>query len=637
MSSNNNSTVTSTEHLDSERCHLLATNGNAVHGSPKAVTPPHKLCLETSFTSLQSPSSEAHQNTSLNSSTCSQIVGATGGHTMVKSFNNGLPHITSPFALHPVLSWEYASLLEEQLLHSFHNCSNVESSGGVNGGPYSCNMFGVNSGGAMDSQKTLKVDLIHDDWFGLAPLATPESLSEVSSISSRASSLMLNIDRTLKDMFGHHRGCMPAYVGPRLVDSAAGIASSPLSIHGGHGSSVGVSHLSSKSPRFFRTSKGVSGLVNLTSGVPKPGIDAVSTRHTNYSSGDEDLSFESAQQHISSDDSSSSPDNYNNSNSEVFISVKGTPFSSADLVTVNVDVHQDEKPHSQVKAMCSPPSQPLHCSSIRFLQPTPPADASLVIISSSPKQVTFLTPQNSMSDESDGEVSESLSFQQDSMLVLTKQAVVDSRTVVLEKKDSTSSLESMMVLHLGQQSNCVPSVDDDSHKPTSEKPLADMRHNLPGGALEDDRQKKTVIQNERIMYFADSINVLKPTFSSTDMSPVMDDNSFCSSSTGNNNVSDFQLPVANNGSSVFKKRNGNIMSSPSMLRHMKGPSATSVETGLMASKISLPGHEMSLAHVQVMESLPLLSNIGEVHDKAAYARKKYVYPVTSVGKGESSV
>lgn len=31
------------------------------------------------------------------------------------------------------------------------------------------------------------IDLIHDDWFGLAPLASPESLSEVSSISSRAS------------------------------------------------------------------------------------------------------------------------------------------------------------------------------------------------------------------------------------------------------------------------------------------------------------------------------------------------------------------------------------------------------------------------------------------------------------------
>jgi hypothetical protein len=46
--------------------------------------------------------------------------------------------------------------------------------------------------------------------------------------------------------------------------------------------------------------------------------------------------------------------------------------------------------------------------------------------------------------------------------------------------------------------------------------------------------------------------------------------------------------------------------------------------------------KMSLAHVQVIESLTLLSNIGEVHDKAAYAQK-YVYPVTSVGKAESSV
>lgn len=36
----------------------------------------------------------------------------------------------------------------------------------------------------------LKLDLIHDDWFGLAPLASPESLSEVSSISSRASLLV---------------------------------------------------------------------------------------------------------------------------------------------------------------------------------------------------------------------------------------------------------------------------------------------------------------------------------------------------------------------------------------------------------------------------------------------------------------
>lgn len=37
------------------------------------------------------------------------------------------------------------------------------------------------------------VDLIHDDWFGLAPLASPESLSELSSISSRTS--FTNLDK----------------------------------------------------------------------------------------------------------------------------------------------------------------------------------------------------------------------------------------------------------------------------------------------------------------------------------------------------------------------------------------------------------------------------------------------------------
>jgi hypothetical protein len=241
-----------------------------------------------------------------------------------------------------------------------------------------------------------------------------------------------------------------------------------------------------------------------------------------------------------------------------------------------------------------------------------------------------------MSDESAAEVSGSPNFRQDPMLALTKRAVVDSRTAVLDKEDS-SDPESVMVLHLGQQSNCVAFVDDDnSHKPTSEKLLVDMGHTLTG-ALEEIRQEDTEIQNKNFMYFADNVSVLKPTFSSTDVSPGIDDNNFCTNSTGNNNKSDFQLPVSNTGSAVFKKQTGNIMSSPSILRHMKGPSATSMETELMVSKRNLPGHEMSLGHVQMMESLPLLSNIGEVHDKAGYARKKYVYPVTSVGKGESSV
>lgn len=37
------------------------------------------------------------------------------------------------------------------------------------------------------SDLSKKIDLVHDDWYGMAPLASPETLSEISSISSRAS------------------------------------------------------------------------------------------------------------------------------------------------------------------------------------------------------------------------------------------------------------------------------------------------------------------------------------------------------------------------------------------------------------------------------------------------------------------
>jgi hypothetical protein len=151
--------------------------------------------------------------------------------------------------------------------------------------------------------------------------------------------------------------------------------------------------------------------------------------------------------------------------------------------------------------------------------------------------------------------------------------------------------------------------------------------------------RKTEILNKNIMYLGDSV-------SSAGTSPVTDDNIFCSSSTGNNNKRDFQLSVANTENAVFKKQNGDITSSPSrekgqVLQRMKDQTAvlcsSDVETGFIHSERNLPDHEMSMAHLQAMESLPLLSNIGEVHDKTVNARKKYVYPVTSLGKGESSV
>ncbi|XP_030564324.1 sn1-specific diacylglycerol lipase alpha isoform X2 [Drosophila novamexicana] len=47
------------------------------------------------------------------------------------------------------------------------------------------------------------VDLLHDDWYGLAPLASPETLSEISSVSSRSSvpvSLANSIERYLQHL-----------------------------------------------------------------------------------------------------------------------------------------------------------------------------------------------------------------------------------------------------------------------------------------------------------------------------------------------------------------------------------------------------------------------------------------------------
>lgn len=135
--------------MDSENCQLLHTS---VPTSPKN----SKLCLETSFTSLQSPSIEIHIS-SLNSS-------VTNGYS-TKSQNSPV-HLTS-----------IITILDEKL----------------KSGRGDRKTMSLNLSRPVDRSK--KIDLIYDDWFGLAPLASPESLSEVSSISSRAS-LAFHLDKT---------------------------------------------------------------------------------------------------------------------------------------------------------------------------------------------------------------------------------------------------------------------------------------------------------------------------------------------------------------------------------------------------------------------------------------------------------
>jgi hypothetical protein len=79
-------------HMPSEFSeHTLLLQNNSTPQSPKSATPPHKLCLETSFTSL---------NPSQRSSASS---------------NSATPIAATPFLLHPTLPWEYVSMLEEQL------------------------------------------------------------------------------------------------------------------------------------------------------------------------------------------------------------------------------------------------------------------------------------------------------------------------------------------------------------------------------------------------------------------------------------------------------------------------------------------------------------------------------------------
>lgn len=105
----------------------------------------------------------------------------------------------------PFIPWEYQSMLDDQ---SFDKKKTK-------------NLDDANE----------RVDLIHDDWFGLAPLATPESLSEVSSISSRASSVIIHHDKNgaIKDRwlptFSHKRRHSNGYKTVREHDHERSIKS----------------------------------------------------------------------------------------------------------------------------------------------------------------------------------------------------------------------------------------------------------------------------------------------------------------------------------------------------------------------------------------------------------------------------
>ncbi|XP_046382989.1 diacylglycerol lipase-alpha-like isoform X2 [Ischnura elegans] len=167
---------------DPECCHLLL-------GSP-AKTPPHRLCLETSFgpEAAPTPSStvtvkpflpmcpgtNGHGGLASGSSSSSSYAS-----TMAATATTGTA-TSPPLAPHPLLSpWEYPSILEEVCQRQSPMCKSPSA----NQWPPLLGQWSATSGVISPG----RVDLVNDDWLGLAPLATPESLSEVSSISSRAS------------------------------------------------------------------------------------------------------------------------------------------------------------------------------------------------------------------------------------------------------------------------------------------------------------------------------------------------------------------------------------------------------------------------------------------------------------------
>lgn len=126
-------------------------------------TPAHRLYLETSFTSLQSPSAAPSVASSITN----------GYHSTISQ--------PSPVPLTNIMLLEDSSRSRKEIPVTVQiNITKPKS--------LSLNLI------RQHCESVKHIDLIHDDWFGLAPLASPESLSEVSSISSRAS-FTTNLDR----------------------------------------------------------------------------------------------------------------------------------------------------------------------------------------------------------------------------------------------------------------------------------------------------------------------------------------------------------------------------------------------------------------------------------------------------------
>lgn len=169
------------------------------------------MCLETSFTSLRSPGVEPYPLIS-----CSSKASSTAGSLFSRSQLNSILHYDTASTKDEHLRSTSAGpseattvILSDQAYRTKSVAFDIKSSGQSTLSP-SPNVLksilhrqsnDVKRRQPIDKQPRKpprKLDFASDDWLGLAPLASPETLSEISSISSRTS-LAFNLASSIEN------------------------------------------------------------------------------------------------------------------------------------------------------------------------------------------------------------------------------------------------------------------------------------------------------------------------------------------------------------------------------------------------------------------------------------------------------
>lgn len=218
-------------------------NFNTTINSISTPTASHRICLEASFSSLQSPCRQLAiaANTGISggvggSSKTSSVAGSLFSRSQLNSIlhydgNSIYDDSMKARSLSAGPSEAATVLLAEQahrgksvafdINRASHPSTNSPSPNVLpksilhrqNGGPSTKKISTLSftephqnpsaiqpsSGGTIR-----KIDFLHDDWYGMAPLASPETLSEISSISSRTS-LVMNLASSI-DKYLHRIG-----------------------------------------------------------------------------------------------------------------------------------------------------------------------------------------------------------------------------------------------------------------------------------------------------------------------------------------------------------------------------------------------------------------------------------------------